>query len=180
MNLAGMMITAIATALVTALFVRRFVLYVALISSNSMLPSLKPGYKIIVTYLYRSDRIKVGDILVFYSRELRKTMIKRVIGLPGECVEIFADGAVWINGEKLPEPYVHYAGGAAGSYRIPDQRYFLLGDNRASSQDSRHWRQPYISEKDIRGKAVLCLYPLRRLDSEGGKFPLLLPGGKIL
>lgn len=174
MDLAGMIIKAIAVALVTALFVRRFILYVALVSSYSMLPSLKPGYKILATYVYRFDKIKRGDILVFYSQELREMMIKRVIGLPGDSVEIFADGAVLINGVKLCEPYVHYVGDLTGSYQVPDQRYFLLGDNRAISQDSRHWRQPYIPKRDIRGKVVLCLYPLHRLDSEGGKLPLML------
>lgn len=160
-------ITTVAIALMIALFVRRFLLCVTLVSSHSMLPSLEPGYKILAARVYRFGKIKRGDILVFYSEEIRETMVKRVIGLPGDLVEIHRDGAVFIGGEKTREPYVQYAGGTAGSYRVPESKYFLLGDNRVKSKDSRHWRQPYISEKDIRGKAILCLYPLHRLDSSG-------------
>lgn len=66
-------------------------------------------------------------------------MIKRLIGLPGDFVQINKDGSLYINGSKEEEPYIKDKGGGDGTYTVPIDRYFLLGDNRSASNDSRHW-----------------------------------------
>lgn len=148
---------AILAALAIALTVRKFLFFVTLVSSYSMYPALKPQGRVLTLRIYDFGKIKRGDILVFYSKEFKQTMIKRVIGLPEDLVEIREDGSVWVNQNKLEESYVQYGGGSAGTYRVPRQEYFLLGDNRAQSRDSRHWKSTTIPAKDITGKVIYNL-----------------------
>ncbi len=157
------LIVAIAFSIIMALLIRRYFLYVTVVSSYSMYPLLKPGDRVFTLRIYRFNRIYRGNILIFYSNEMQEMMIKRIIGLPGDHVNICRNGDVYINREKLEEPYVQYRGGSVGIFEIPERKYFLLGDNRVKSRDCRHFREAYISQNEIRGKAILCLYPMRRV-----------------
>lgn len=143
------------TAVGIALLIRKFVFHVTQVTSNSMLPTLQPHTRLLTFRVYHPDKIQRGEIIVFYSHEKEMTMIKRLIGLPGDCIQIKMNGELLVNGEIQKEPYVKYSGGKGGSYRVPKGEYFFLGDNRAESNDSRHWKKATIPAKDIQGKIRL-------------------------
>lgn len=145
-------------AFIIALLIKQFLIFQVRIPSGSMIPTLNIGDKLFVTKIYNLDKIERGDILVFYSVELEDTLIKRVIGLPGDTVEI-SDGKVSVNGEELDESYVVNTDNSYGTYVVPEDKYFFLGDNRPISKDSRYWVDPYIDGKYIEAKAQLKVYP---------------------
>src|SRR3712207_2764033 len=118
----------------------------------SMYPTIKPGDRIMVSILHSQKSLHRGDIVVFNSKEENEYMIKRLIGLPGDDINITENGEVYINNEKIDEPYVVYNGGAFGKFKVPDNCYFFMGDNRNNSFDSRRWNNPYIQWEDIKGK----------------------------
>lgn len=102
---------------------------------------------------YKINNPQRGDIVIFYSDEKGEYMCKRIIGLPNETVDVI-DGYAYINGTRLAEPYLtetYMAGKSFGSYSVPEDCYFLLGDNRDDSLDSRFWKEPYISKRKIIG-----------------------------
>ena len=101
----------------------------------------------------RAGRIRRGDLVVVDSPEAGRLVVKRVVGLPGELVEI-VEGTVRIDGQRLPEPYASPSV-FSGVYRVPEGRYVLLGDNRDASSDSRTWLQPYVDRRAIRGRLVM-------------------------
>ncbi|KUG04030.1 signal peptidase i [hydrocarbon metagenome] len=148
-----------------AVIINRFLFYVTVVSSFSMYPALKPGDRLLTVRIYSAHRIKRGDILVFYNLKFHEMMIKRVIGLPGDEVEL-TDGIVHINHNRYVESYVECPARYTGRFNVPEKHYLFLGDNRTDSIDSRNWAQPYIPEKNIRGKVTLRLFPIHRL----GKF----------
>jgi signal peptidase I len=135
-----LVIEPLAIAIVLALGVRAALrLYV--IPSSSMAPTLVPGDHIVVTPYRFSAKPSRGDIVVFRSmRAADELMIKRVIGTPGDLVETRA-GRVIVSGHALPEPYVssQAATGSISPQIIPADCYFVLGDNRTDSLDSRSW-----------------------------------------
>lgn len=153
----------IVVAIVIALAINKFILFVISVPSGSMYPTIKPKDKIITTRIYNFNNIERGDILVFYSDELQETMVKRVIGLPNDLVEIKKDGTVLINGENAEEYYVVYPDSRTGKFKVPDGEYLFLGDNRSHSFDSRSWKEPYIKAENIKGKAVFILFPFNRV-----------------
>ena len=111
---------------------------------------------------YLFDKPKRFDIVIFkYPDHEKELFIKRIIGMPGETVEI-RDGKVYIDGAKEPlddsftpeEPLGDY-----GPYVVPEDSYFMLGDNRTYSKDSRFWNNPSVAEDKILGKAVLRYFP---------------------
>jgi signal peptidase I len=110
-----------------------------------------------------------GDCMVFiYPENPKKDFIKRVVGLPGEVLEI-KNGTIYINGKVVADPpfsriFYYNKGELAGEGEpivIPEQNYFVLGDNSASSQDSRYWG--FVPRKNILGKAILIYWPLQRI-----------------
>jgi signal peptidase I len=107
-----------------------------------------------------------GDVIVFrYPRDPSRDFIKRVIGVPGDTVSI-REGVVTVNGVALEERYIN--GGARGDMPeevVPPRNYFVLGDNRANSSDSRTWG--YVPEENIIGKAMLSYWPLSELGGVG-------------
>ncbi len=156
-------IVIIIIALLMAYVIRSYFIFVTTVTSISMLPLLDPGDKVLTRRIYNFSDIRRGDILVFYSAELDKTLIKRVLGLPGDFIEIKSDGSVFINSELLEEPYLAYRAGKGGLFRVPRGQYFLAGDNRPKSSDSRNWEKAYVPEKHILGKALFSLKPFKAL-----------------
>ncbi|MEW8956647.1 signal peptidase I [Clostridium sp.] len=159
----------IAAAVIISILINKFLLFKVYIPSESMYPTLTEGDHLFVTKIYNYSKIERGDILVFDFKEginngeKEELLIKRVIGLPGDNVEIKDGGKVFINGEELNEPYVENPSNQTGSFTVPSGKYLFLGDNRANSYDSRSWRNPYIDEEDIKGKAQVRVYPFNRL-----------------
>lgn len=151
------------TAIILALLINKFLFFKIKVPTASMFPTINIGDNIYVTKIYNYKNIKRGDIIVFDSKELGIPLVKRVIGLPGETVEIKTDGTVWINNAQTSEPYVKNNGGKIGSYKVPEGEYLFLGDNRSDSLDGRYWKNSYISNKDIIGKAQVIVYPFNRL-----------------
>lgn len=129
------------------------------IYGTSMAPTLKDG-QIVVTV--KSSSFEQGDIVAFYQGN--KLLIKRFIAGPADWVDIDADGNVSVNGETLDEPYI--AEKAYGEtnielpYQVPDNRYFLMGDNRDVSFDSRNTAVGSVSDEQIVGKVVFRIWPL--------------------
>ncbi len=149
------------------------------IPTSSMVPTLAENDKIIVDKISLNWRdIQRGDIITFFPPEdsgiplegRKVRFIKRVIGLPGETVEVRRQDGVYVNGEKLYEPYVrgYPARNSLPNYTwgpevVPPDHYFLLGDNRNGSQDSHVWDDPWLPEKNIIGRAVFRYWPLLRV-----------------
>ena len=149
---------------VTILFIR-FVMQRTDVSGNSMLPMLEDGDSLLVdkiSYRFRDpDRF---DIVVFPFTQSEETFfIKRVIGLPGETVQITEDGRIWINGEQLEEHYglevIRDPGRAVTPVVLSEGEYFVLGDNRNNSLDSRRIEVGNIHEDQIIGRAWIRIYP---------------------
>lgn len=150
----------LAILMVSIILLRIFVFFVVNIPSESMMPTLNVNDKLIVNKVYNPEKLKRGDIVIFYSNEQNKLMIKRLIGLPEDIVSI-KDGFININGEKINESYLVYKDNFSGTFRVPKGEYFFLGDNRINSYDSRMWTNPYIKAEDIKGKAILKIYPFK-------------------
>ncbi|MDD2396833.1 MAG: signal peptidase I [Tissierellia bacterium] len=150
-------------AVVIVLFLNRFIFILVTVPTGSMETTIMPGDRLYVNKLFDVKDAKRGDIIVFQSDELDARLVKRLIGLPGETVEINENGEVFINGEKIQEPYINQAGGEARTYKIPEGTYFFLGDNRPVSVDARYWSNPYISEDKIIGEAIFRFFPFNRI-----------------
>jgi signal peptidase I len=150
---------------VLAFVIHKALIFKIYIPSLSMSPTLEVGDQCFATRVYNKDNIKRGDILVFYSDELESLLIKRVVGLPGEEVEIKNDGSVYINGVKHDEPYVENQSDMSATFKVPEDHYLFLGDNRANSKDARFWENKYISKDDIKGKARIRVFPFNRFGS---------------
>ena len=130
-----------------------------------MVPTLNVGDRLFVSRVYNPEKLKRGEIVVFHSDEKDEDMIKRLIGLPGDKVEIKEDGTVNVNNEKLDEPYIKYPGGKVNmNFEVPEDKYLLLGDNRDNSKDARYWSDKYIDGDDILGKAQITVWPLNRFN----------------
>jgi signal peptidase I len=154
----------IIAAIGIALLINKFLVYNVYIPSESMVPTLNVGDKLMVTRIYDTDKIKRGDIIVFYSKELNEVLIKRAVGLPGDHIKIH-DGIVNINGEDIKEDYVKNNEKFNGNFDVPDNKFFFLGDNRSRSNDARRWINPYIDASNIQGKARIKFYPFKDFGS---------------
>lgn len=132
------------------------------IYGSSMAPLLKDGD--IVVSLKSGDFVQ-GDILVFYYNN--KILVKRVIAMAGDWVDIDGDGTVYVNGEELEEPYLEEK--ALGDcdielpYQVPDGRLFVLGDHRSVSADSRSSAVGCVAEEQIVGRLVFRVWPLDQI-----------------
>lgn len=137
------------------------------VEGTSMMPSLFDQERLFInqfSYKFGFGNIKRGDTVVFwYPEDPTKSYIKRVIGLPGDTIAV-EDGFVIVNGKKLVENYVppEYRDDRSYSERIvPQNQYFVLGDHRVSSNDSRAWG--FVPKNYIYGKAVFVFWPLERI-----------------
>ncbi len=149
-------------SILVAVLVIVFVVQPVRVEGTSMLPHLHDGERIFVNkFVYRFDRIERGDIVVFwYPNDPDKSFIKRVVGLPGETVSI-EEGVVYINGEPLEEDYIdppyHDRPENMPSTFVRNHYYFVMGDNRDASNDSRSWG--LVPEKYVYGKAIFRYWP---------------------
>jgi signal peptidase I len=183
----------IVIAVILALFMRTFVVQAFKIPTGSMEPNLLIGDHLLVNKfvfaptLSSAERtllpmtaIRRGDIVVFkYPEDPERDFIKRVIGLPGETIEL-RDHQIHVNGRAIEEPYAHYlprpqgmGGGEVtsddvreryGPVQVPAGSVFVMGDNRDNSQDSRYWG--FLPKENIKGKALLIYWSFD--GSEGG------------
>ena len=140
-----------------------------LICQTSMYPTLKDSdYVIISRQAYEKlEKPRRGDIIVFQTDLIgddgeNKNLVKRIIGLPGDSIEI-DDGEVYLNGELLEEIYLNepLMSGDMKEMIVPDGTFFCMGDNRAVSQDSRDDVIGCVSKDDVLGRLVMRIYPFR-------------------
>jgi signal peptidase I len=150
-------------ACVVALLVNKFLFFKITVPTGSMLPTIQLKDQIFSTRIYNLNHLKRGDIIVFQSDELHLRLVKRLIGLPGEEVDLKDGGILYINGKKVDEPYVINKDTMNKSFKVPLGHYLFLGDNRPISLDARYWKNPYIPGNKIEGKAVLRVYPLNKI-----------------
>lgn len=135
------------------------------VSGESMTPTLQENDNLIVDKItYRFKDPERFDIIVFPYRYKKKTYyIKRIIGMPGETIQIDEQGNIFINGEILEESYgkevIRYQGRAAEPITLGEDEYFVMGDNRNGSSDSREEDVGNISRKEIIGRAWVRIYP---------------------
>lgn len=154
---------AIVIAFIAALLLNRFVILNANIPSGSMEPTIMTGERVLgwrLSYLF--SKPERGDVIIFrYPDDESKEFIKRVIGLPGETVTI-QDGKVYINDSDTPlaEEYLQVVPvGSFGPYTVPEDSYFVLGDNRNNSKDSRYWNNTFVLRKNVNAKALFGYFP---------------------
>ncbi|NCO83178.1 MAG: signal peptidase I [Nitrospirae bacterium CG_4_10_14_3_um_filter_44_29] len=171
---------AIITALVLAMLIRTFIIQAFKIPSGSMIPTLLVGDHILVNkFLYGtkipfSDKKVLifkkperGDIMVFkYPENPSKDFIKRVVAVEGDVIES-KNKEIYVNGSRVKEPYTQHTDSSMrpmgieprdnfGPVIVPKNKYFVMGDNRDQSYDSRYWG--YVDSKDIRGKALILYW----------------------
>ena len=143
----------------TAVLISNLLLPILRIYGSSMTPTLVNGN---IVAAVRSGTYQRGDIIAFYYNN--KILVKRVVGMPGEWVDMDESGNVTIDGEPLEEPYLTEK--ALGEcdielpYQVPEGRYFVMGDHRSVSSDSRSSQVGCVSEEQIVGKLLFRLWPL--------------------
>lgn len=144
-----------------AVLIATMVLPVLQISGDSMTPTFSDGDIIV---LLKSGNLKLGDLCSFAWNN--RTLVKRVIGVPGDWIEIDADGTVYVNNEAIDEPYVSDKGlgecDIEFPYQVPDGCYFVLGDHRATAIDSRSTLIGSVNEEQIIGKVLFRVWPLKK------------------
>jgi len=173
----------VAAAVLVALAVQAWLLKPYRIPSGSMLDTLRPGDRVLVNRaVYHLRDPQRGDVVVFrYPQDPDIVFIKRVVGVPGDLLQV-RGGHLYVNDRRVAEPYVHRTGGRvdptvaqaaiAGStlhdpwslaepYRVPAGNYFVMGDNRTDSDDSRDWGT--VPRTAIVGEGLATYWPLSRL-----------------
>lgn len=158
----------ITTALIISALIIIFARPSAIIGA-SMEPTLNGGNLVLVEKVSKlSHTLKRGDIIVARTELplflfIKKNVIKRIIGLPGDSIEIKAN-QVFVNGQLLTEPYIK-AGMTNGTFfgTVPEDHYFIMGDNRLVSSDSRNPEIGFIDQQQIEGKVYLRLFPFNEI-----------------
>ncbi|MDD5450074.1 MAG: signal peptidase I [Candidatus Omnitrophica bacterium] len=158
-------------AFILAMIIRTFVVQAFKIPSGSMKPTFTEGDRILVNrFIYRFKEPATGDIIVFkYPEDVKKDFVKRLIAKSGETVEI-REGGIYVNDKRVNEPHViretyYYNRGDYGKagqkFKVPSDSYYVLGDNSASSRDSRYWG--FVPRKNLLGRAFLIYWPINRI-----------------
>lgn len=149
------------TVAAIAVLVATLWLPVLQIYGSSMAPTLQDGE---IIFTMKTSKFERGDIAAFYYNN--KILVKRVIAGPGEWVNIDGDGTVYINGSPISEPYLEEK--AFGDtnielpYQVPDGKYFVMGDHRATSADSRNTAVGCVDKEQLVGKILFRVWPLDR------------------
>lgn len=152
---------------VVMLVLFKVIFQIAWVPSGSMETTL-PTKSVLLSwqlpYVFGDPVPQRGEIVTFWSDEMDKLLVKRVIGLPGDTVT-FRDGNVYVNGQKLEEEYLDQSGitasGSRAEYQVPEGCLFFLGDNRTGSYDARSWADPFVPVENVRSRVLLCLSVLK-------------------
>jgi signal peptidase I len=147
------------------------------VENISMLPTLQAGEFILVNKLaYRFSDVNRGDIIVFhFPQNPHEDYIKRVIGVPGDVVDIH-DNQVWINNQQLAEAYIASEPQYSGTWPVPKDSLFVLGDNRNQSSDSHSWG--FVPYANIVGKAQVIYWPFSEIKLLNQPFVVEAASGK--
>ncbi len=161
-------------ALALAMIIRMFVVEPFKIPSGSMIPSLLIGDHLLVSkFIYKFSQPKRNDIIVFkYPDDPSRNFIKRIIAVGGDTVEM-KDKVVFVNGIQQDEPYIQHlfqdvlparfsTRDNFGPIEVPQNHYFMMGDNRDSSLDSRFWENRFVNRRAIVGKALILYWSWKR------------------
>lgn len=163
-------------ALIIVIPIRFYVAQPFIVSGASMSPTFESGHYLVVDQLsYRFNEPERGDVIIFkYPRDTSKFFIKRIIGLPGETLTLEAkvltiENSMHLGGFVFEEPYIEEANRISGTFSVElgDNEYFVMGDNRGQSSDSRVWGP--LQKELIVGRAFLRIFPVKQLN--------VLPGG---
>ncbi len=175
-------IESILIAIILAMFIRTFIVQAFKIPTGSMRPTLLEGDRILVNKFIYGAKIPITnirlpkfrdpnrlDVIVFiYPEDKKRDFIKRLIAKGGETVEL-RNGEIFIDGKKIDDPLIrkiyYYNRGDFGeegkAIKVPDNSYFVLGDNSVSSRDSRYWG--FVDKNLVLGNAILIYWPLNRI-----------------
>jgi len=153
----ALLIVAAAAILIVTLWLPVLQIY-----GSSMTPALQDGE---ILFSVKTSDLAPGDIVAFYYNN--KILVKRIIGGPGDWIDIDSDGTVYVNEARLEEPYLTEK--ALGDcnidlpFQVPDGRFFVMGDHRATSVDSRNTAIGCVSQEQVIGKILFRIWPLSRL-----------------
>ncbi|NLY54201.1 MAG: signal peptidase I [Firmicutes bacterium] len=155
---------ALAFAIILAWVLRTVVIQTYLVDGPSMEPTLHHSERLLLNRLgYFLHPPRRGDVVVIELPNEGISIVKRIIGLPGEIIEI-SNGKVFIDQAPLEEPYLTQPTLANyGPIQVPDGHYFVMGDNRQNSRDSRSITIGFVAREQIKGQATLVYWPLRSL-----------------
>lgn len=154
-------VIALATAFVVGILLTQFVIISAVVPTPSMQDTIQPGDRLIGWRLsYLMERPERGEIVIFkFPDDETQLYVKRVIGLPGETVKV-SDGVVYINDQPIEEDYIKEAPlKDGGPWTVPEDSYFMIGDNRNNSFDSRYWENTFVHKDKILGKVLFRYWP---------------------
>ena len=157
-------IESVAVALTVVVLILLFLCKIYTVNETSMYPTLENNSRIIAINAYSAP--KAGDVIIFENSDLKEALIKRVIGLPGDEIAIDIYGHVYVNGE-LSE-YVasgewNLRGNLVYPLIVPDGCYFVMGDNRGVSLDSRDTRVGFVEERDVCAVAKFVIFPFSKI-----------------
>ncbi|MFA6324952.1 MAG: signal peptidase I [Candidatus Paceibacterota bacterium] len=160
--------------------IRIFIAQPFIVSGSSMVPTFQDGQYLIVDEIsYRLGEIKRDDVVIFrYPKDIKKFFIKRIIGLPNETVKISGSDVTIINKEhpeglQLEQPYVENKSDNEMEYELGDEEYFVMGDNRTGSSDSRYWGS--VPKNLIIGRAFIRLLPITKIGIMPGNYKQVEP-----
>ncbi len=161
-------LTTIVVTVVIVFVLKSYVIINATVPTGSMENTILPGDNLLgFRIAYLLDEPERGDVIFFYfPDDESQKYVKRIIGLPGEKI-VIQDAKIYINDSAIPleETYLKeewIAGIGPYEFQVPEGCYFVLGDNRNASADARYWKNPYVSEEKIIGKAMFTYYPFDR------------------
>lgn len=154
-------VVSLAVALIAVFLIRSFLFTVIRVDGESMLETLQNGERLIATILdVKLGGVQRGDVVICHYPNRSEYFVKRVVGMEGDTIEI-RDGITYLNGEALDEPFVaHPTTKYYGPYQVPEGCVFVMGDNRANSNDSRYEDVGYLGEDMIVGRVRCVVWPL--------------------